>query len=266
MTNINDSNIRDLVDAYINDRQELPADLRNIQIGEWDVSDVTDMSGLFEGTNFNEPLNNWNVSNVTDMASMFSECPNFNQPLNNWNVSNVTNMPGMFLLATSFNQPLNNWNVSNVTDMSEMFNGAEMFNQSLDNWNVRESRVELYNMFKDSLTRTPVPHWYNREREENNGENDYEEEEEEEEDEEELADTRQTQIELQRQAQERVRQAAEQAAAQSPRETQNYPECPICGDYLNNSDGPEQSDKCTLNCKDVVNVCRNNHLLHRGCV
>jgi hypothetical protein len=137
--------------------------------------------------------------------------------------------------------------------MSEMFNGAEMFNQSLDNWNVRESRVELYNMFKNSLTRTPVPHWYNREREED----EYEEEE----DEEELADRRRAQVELQRQI-----QAAQQAAEQSPTETQNYPECPICGDYLNNSDGPEPSDKCSINCKDVVNVCRNNHLLHRGCV
>ena len=38
---------------------------------------------------FNQPLNKWNVSNVTDMSGMFLGATSFNQPLNNWNVSNV---------------------------------------------------------------------------------------------------------------------------------------------------------------------------------
>ena len=67
---------------------------------------------------FNQPLNNWNVSNVTNMYGMFNNAESFNQLLNNWNVSNVKDMRLMFSDATSFNQPLNNWNVSNVEDMS----------------------------------------------------------------------------------------------------------------------------------------------------
>ncbi len=39
--------------------------------------------------------NNWNVSNITDMSNLF-ECSNFNDDISNWNVSNVTNMNNMF--------------------------------------------------------------------------------------------------------------------------------------------------------------------------
>ena len=51
-------------------------------------------------------INNWDVSNVTNMSDMFEGAESFNQPLNNWNVSNVTYMNNMFAGANSFNQPL----------------------------------------------------------------------------------------------------------------------------------------------------------------
>jgi len=41
-------------------------------------------------------INNWDVSNVTYMSGMFDGAEFFNQPLNKWNVSNVENMYGMF--------------------------------------------------------------------------------------------------------------------------------------------------------------------------
>ncbi|WP_086224844.1 BspA family leucine-rich repeat surface protein [Campylobacter devanensis] len=91
-------------------------------IESWDVSSVTDMSYMFDGCeNFNQPLENWDVSSVTDMSDMFRGCDNFNQPLNNWDVSNVTNMNSMFNGCKNFNQPLSNWDVSNVTNMRSMF-------------------------------------------------------------------------------------------------------------------------------------------------
>ena len=38
-------------------------------IDAWDVGQVTDMSGMFEGaTVFNQPLATWDVSNVTNMG------------------------------------------------------------------------------------------------------------------------------------------------------------------------------------------------------
>ena len=95
------------------------------EIGNWDVSRVTNMGGMFQGAkSFNQPLNKWNVSNVTNMEAMFNGARSFNQPLNDWNVSKVTDMGGMFMYASSFNQPLNNWNVSNVRDIRKMFADA----------------------------------------------------------------------------------------------------------------------------------------------
>jgi surface protein len=108
-------------------------------IGDWNVSNVTNMASMFKGNAcraFNQPLNNWDVSRVTTMASMFENATAFNQPLNNWDVSNVTNMRGMFFNAATFNQPLNNWNVSNVINMAYMFAQALAFNQPLNDWAV----------------------------------------------------------------------------------------------------------------------------------
>ena len=135
-TIIVNQNIRDLVKYYIHSKSNLPADLRDVPIGDWDVSRVTNMVGLFQNkSTFNESLENWNVSNVTAMNSMFSGATNFNQPLEKWNVSNVKIMDYLFKGATNFNQPLNNWNVSNVVYMSSMFEEATNFNQPLDKWN-----------------------------------------------------------------------------------------------------------------------------------
>ena len=38
------------------------------EIGNWDVSRVTNMGGMFQGAkSFNQPLNKWNVSKVTNV-------------------------------------------------------------------------------------------------------------------------------------------------------------------------------------------------------
>lgn len=106
-------------------------------ISRWDVSNVTNMEGMFNiFPNFSPAIAAWNVSNVTNMKDMFKECYKCDMTLVNWNVSKVTNMSGMFSGAGEFNQIIDGWNVSNVTDMSEMFEGASKFDQLLRHWNV----------------------------------------------------------------------------------------------------------------------------------
>ena len=117
MESLNDSNIHDAVNLWCNYKEG--AILKYGHISNWDVSNVTNMNGLFcLKIFFNDCINNWNVSNVKNMDDMFNSASSFNQNLNNWNVSNVTNMVRIFFNATSFNQNLNNWNVSNVTEPS----------------------------------------------------------------------------------------------------------------------------------------------------
>ena len=158
MTVITNENIRDLVGQYFKSVHGLPQDLRTKPIGEWDVSLVTDMNGLFEdAVPFNEPIGNWNVSNVTDMSYMFLNALSFNQPIGQWNVSKVTNMSGMFS-GSSFNQPIGDWDVSNVANMETMFYEANAFNQPIGDWDVSKVANMAY-MFAASPFNQPIGQW-----------------------------------------------------------------------------------------------------------
>ena len=123
----------------------------NQDIGNWDVSNVTDMSYMFSGAQeFNQDIGNWDVSNVTNMSYMFNNARKFNQDIGNWDVSNVTNMYNMFIKARKFNQDIGNWDVSKVTDMWQMFNGAREFNQDIGNWDVSKV-TKMFGMFSGAL-------------------------------------------------------------------------------------------------------------------
>ncbi|CAD7955722.1 unnamed protein product [Amoebophrya sp. A120] len=126
----------------------------------WDVSEVGDLSRLFQGfqgfhadvsgwctTNvtslnscfswcrlFNCDISDWDVSSVTDMSNTFGWCFKFNQNLDGWDVSSVLTMDGMFSQCEAYNQPMLSWDVSKVEDMSDLFCGCTRFNQDLSTW------------------------------------------------------------------------------------------------------------------------------------
>ena len=100
---------------------------KDFDVSEWDVSNVTNMEGLFANcVKFNCDLSKWDVSNVTNMEFMFAECDNFEgKSIENWNVSNVENISYMFDYCTSLNCNLNKWNVSKVKKKSGVFQGTK---------------------------------------------------------------------------------------------------------------------------------------------
>ena len=108
----------------------------NSDISNWDTTNVTNMSLMFNAANrFNQPIGTWNTTNVTDMSNMFANASDFNQPIGLWNTGAVTNMSEMFNNAAAFDQPIGLWNTAAVTNMGNMFNNATAFDQPIGTWN-----------------------------------------------------------------------------------------------------------------------------------
>ena len=159
-----DNTLRDALDEH---RVEIESGV--IRITNWNVSNVTDMQGLFYNwRSFNQPLN-WDTSKVKNMAFMFSgcakldkplvlntsgvivmvfmfnECVSFNQELTSFDTRNVTAMDNMFYRCAAFDQDLE-WDTSSVTTMASMFSHCAAFNRELrwDTSNVKS----MSNMFE----------------------------------------------------------------------------------------------------------------------
>ena len=106
-----------------------------------DVSNVTNMSSMFDGSQISDlsPLANWKTDKVTNMSDMFA----MNQisdlsPLANWKTDKVTHMDYMFAQNhISDLSPLANWNVNSVMGMGNMFKQNHISDLSpLANWKV----------------------------------------------------------------------------------------------------------------------------------
>ena len=101
--------------------KRIEAEGNEVDLNDIDVSKITNMTSLFEGTNFNGNISQWDVSNVTNMYAMFYNCKTFNQDISSWDVSNVTDMIYMFYRCEAFNQDISSWDVSKVKYFNDIF-------------------------------------------------------------------------------------------------------------------------------------------------
>lgn len=134
--------------------------IRNIDISQWDVSNVKHMQCMFLGCeDFNCDLSGWNVKNLRHTGSMFCYCKKFDSDLSQWNTENLVSADWMFAYCKNFNSDLSNWKTHNIMDISYMFYGCEKFNYDLSRWDI--SKLESYSYaFKDCESLKKLPSWY----------------------------------------------------------------------------------------------------------
>jgi len=151
------SSITDMSGLFLNKTFTTPF---NHDLSSWETHNVTTMSNMFKGhTSYNKPMttdnNKWNVASVINMNSMFNGCDAFNADISSWNTTSVINMSNMFDGCSTFNQNLstngNEWNTTAVTNMSSMFNDASGFNQDISSWNLG-AVTSIAGMFKGAST------------------------------------------------------------------------------------------------------------------
>lgn len=135
-------------------------------IGQWDVSEVTDLSTIFCATtetgcnpacaSFNDDISGWDTSRVTTLRYAFFNAAAFNRALP-WDTSNVTSLYGTFAYAGVFDQPLA-WDTAHVTSLYATFYGATAFNQPLL-WNT-SNVVTLSTTFRSASSFNQVLQWW----------------------------------------------------------------------------------------------------------
>ena len=174
----NTNNVQNFSEMFANDNN-----LQTIDgIGEWSVSNATDISHMFACINldsnpstnykynFAQPqycgsltsldLSNWCTGKVTNMEAVFwgqkslTTVGNFSK----WNTGNVTNMRDLFAGCENLkfnNTALDNlakWNTSNVTNMRALF--ANMEKQKdlscVQNWDTHNVQDMSYMFFQDA--------------------------------------------------------------------------------------------------------------------
>ena len=91
--------------------------------------DIEDLDYLATGQRPGKDYISWDVSNVTDMGGMFSGAGISNlQGIANWDVHNVLDMSYMFAYDYGVDDdailPLNNWTVNPSLYMADMFYDA----------------------------------------------------------------------------------------------------------------------------------------------
>ena len=120
--NFNTSNTTDMSNMF-----EYCTQLTTLDVLGFDTSKVTNMARMFASCRSLTSLNvsNFNTSKVTNMALMFASCAKLTSlDVSSFDTSKVTTMEYMFAVCEKLTSlTLTNFNTSNVTNMDNMFQG-----------------------------------------------------------------------------------------------------------------------------------------------
>ncbi len=123
-----------------------------IPIKNWNIANVKYMYGMFYGCNTltEIDLSNWNTSNVLNMSTMF-ECANVTSiNLKNWDTSNVEDMSYMFNSMFELEElDISNFDTRNVKSFRRMFNNSTKLKHIYvgENWSTESNAEETKYVF-----------------------------------------------------------------------------------------------------------------------
>lgn len=134
--------------------------LEELDLSKFDTSSVTTMNGMFTNSGLVElDLSSFNTENVENMAEMFAGCANLNSLLfgNNFNTANVSKMDKMFQNLESLTEiDLSIFDTENVESMSYMFAGASKLEiLNLSNFDT-SSVTNMKSMFANCSSLTKI--------------------------------------------------------------------------------------------------------------
>ena len=119
-----------------------------------DTSNVTNMDSMFDDAKFDSDsldLSSWDVSNVEDMSYMFQCCSIKYLDLSNWNLNNIKRMPCMFYDCNNLEYlNVDNWDMSNVESLSYVFTTCHNIKKlDLSTWNNTNNVCFIERMFNN---------------------------------------------------------------------------------------------------------------------
>ena len=143
--------------------------LKNISaLKKWDLSNITRISGLFEGCTSLKSvsdLKKWDVSNITSFDYLFKNCNSLSNisDLKSWDISNVVSLKSMFKHCDELDDisALAKWDVSGIRTMEGMFKQCYYLTDAseLSQWNLSDG-VRLDHIFDDCESLEKYPDWF----------------------------------------------------------------------------------------------------------
>lgn len=119
----------------------------NGDVSDWDVSAVTDMSGMFSGSGFTGDISGWDTGNVELMGGMFAGTE-FNGDISGWDTGSLTDLNNTFK-SSAFTGDITGWDITGVTNFSGLFQDiSTMTGPSYINW---------YNALLSAWAAQPIP-------------------------------------------------------------------------------------------------------------
>ena len=144
-------------------------DIKNIDISQWDVSKVENFYSMFANCSDLKSIgdiSSWDLHSATNLHAMFYGCFSLKSigDISRWNVSNVTTICTMFCYCGDLKEigDLSSWDVSNVKDMKSMFFSCSSLKDigDLNKWKISISNPSDYD---DMFNRSSIidrPNWY----------------------------------------------------------------------------------------------------------